>query len=299
MAIWIVAGAGPEQFNTLCKITEVWDKNSKKLVIALWSLIHRTKYAWWNMSEIVSKDFDARFVSFDWPKQEFDNKKVLAQIDEYIKNSNAEEIVLAWLSFWDIVVKQLIDKLSPETKVKIKWHISISWVSDFKNLAWMDAISNLKWLISNKIFWILVAKPLAWITWKIDRWSKLNHFASKNMVDPNTSEMKENPKKLNRHIKAASIWLNPWLVNRFQKMLENDYSFPDIEWKNKDIPTFAIYSSNDGTFKNPKENAQKVLQWREKTQLIEIKDWWHAALVEQPEKYDKEITNILNKIFVS
>jgi len=51
------------------------------------------------MPEIASKDFDAKFVSFDWPKKEYNNEQVLSQIEEYIKTSGAEEIVLAGLSF--------------------------------------------------------------------------------------------------------------------------------------------------------------------------------------------------------
>jgi len=293
----IIQWTWPQQFNTLCKITELWNKNSEKLVIALWSLIHRTKFAWWNMSEIISQDYNARFVSFDWPKKEFDEKKVLSQIEEYINNSNAEEIVLAWLSFWDIIANKLLKKLSPEIKSKIKWHISISWVTNFDELAWMDAIWNFKNIISTKVVSIL-AKTILWVVWKTDRWTKFNHFASKNMVDSNTEYMEQNPNKLQKHIKAASIWLNPWLVDRFQIMLKNDYN-QNPENQNTEIPTFAIYSSNDPTFKNPRQNAAKALKWRKNTKLIEIKDWGHAALVEQAEKYDKEIKNIFDKIFKS
>ncbi|MDD4151659.1 MAG: hypothetical protein PHR68_03525 [Candidatus Gracilibacteria bacterium] len=294
----IIPGAGPREFDTKCKITEVGNKDSKKVVLALGSLIHRGKSAWGNMPEIVSKDFDAKFVSFDWPKKEYNNEQVLSQIEEYIKNSGAEEIVLAGLSFGNVVTKQLIEKLSPEIKAKIKGNISISGVADFNNLAGMEAVGKLKKVVSNKVFGILVAKPLLGLAGKTDRGTigtkKLENFASKNMVDPNTGISKA---ILNKHIKAASLGLTPGLVDRFGKMLENDYSFPSTENIDNEIKTFSIYSSNDPTFNNPKENAQKVLQGKNNGKLIEIKDGGHAALVEQPKKYDKEIKKILFEIF--
>jgi len=50
------------------------------------------------------------------------------------------------------------------------------------------------------------------------------------------------------------------MVDRNKKMIENDYSFPSTENIDNKIKTFSIYSSNDPTFNNPKENAEKVLQ---------------------------------------
>lgn len=305
------------RFDESCHILESWPKDSKKLVLFFGSIFHRTKYPLWKIPSQITNDLNSRFVSVDWPKQEFDKDKVKNQITDYIKNSWAEEVVTIWLSFWHMVATDIISSLPKELKSKVKWHISICWVNSYEDL-------TLWYKLSVSVL-SRISKNLAWTIWLIDRYgsldipkspenariieslsntmlrrsvnnpvskkvlSKLKNFISWNMVFWK-SEIPDwiNPSQkreylLNRHMRNASMWLTPGLVDRFKQIRENYWnSSPKF-----DFPIISIFSDNDDMFSDPENNAKKITQKTVgSTELIGVNQWWHASILEIPQAWD-------------
>lgn len=279
-----------------CSIREIWPKDSKKVLLALWSLFHRTKYSWWNLSDIVAKEFQARFVSVDWPKQEYNSEKVINQLIDYIENCGWDEIIISWLSFWDIVCRDLIDKLPQHLKSKVKLHLSVCWVSSFEELALPPSLSMLQKVTSTKI-WNLFLKWVIGAVWKVDRkglvLNKWKWIMSKGMVAWSAKQSKH---KLARHQKVASLWITPWAVDRFSKILSEKNN-----WKKHDIPVYSLYSTDDPTFKNSQTNAESIVKnsSNNMSAVGKIINWWHAWLVEFPDQWDNVFRSILNQIWLT
>lgn len=295
-------------YNQYCHIIETWPKNSKRALLIFGSIFHRTQYPWWNIPSLTWKLYNSRFTTFDWPKQEFDKEKVRQQAIEYIENCWAEEIITVWLSFGHMVATDLISSLPDNLKNKIKWHISVCWVNSYENLNLWNKLSV---TVLSKI-----SKNLAWVLWSIDRnWFKiplilskrgfstrLKNMFSKNMVlksnlstllDWNTPTDKKDF-LLRRHMKAASLGLTPGVVDRFKAMKENYWN----DWTEYDFPIVSLYSTDDGMFSDPKDNAESIINktvgdW----QLIEVKDGWHASIVEKPDHWINPFFSALNKLW--
>lgn len=281
-----------------CKIREIKprDENdnpieTKKLVLHLGSFLHRTSFAAGDIPWITNS-FGASFVTVDWPKMEFDEEKVLMQIHDYIKENNDKEFIISWLSFWEIVARKLFARLWEEEKKQIKLYISTCWVSDREELLLPKNIELVK-KVNKKVLEIL-----AWIVGKVDRWliwNKFKWFASNNAVD-RSQEVIENvwQHRINRHSKVASVWLNPWLVDRFFLMLDQKIDNTQIS---DDIETVILYSDNDPTFVDPKENAKKLQQIHKNSRLQKLWNAWHGAFAEKPEMYNWVIEKLLKEKF--
>jgi len=275
--------------NQYCKIREIKPKNSNnepiesnKVFIHLGSFLHRTSFAAWDFSHIVNQAW-AKFVTIDWPKAEFDEKKVLAQLLDYIKNNKGKEFIISWLSFWEIIARNLFSKLSKEEKKQVKLYISICWVSERGQLNLPKNIDLVKKV--NK----RVLEILAWVVWKIDRGlfgKKMRRVASKNAVDRSPEVIKDVwEHKILRHVRAASVWINPWLIDRLFLILDQKSD----NTKNGDIESVILYSENDPTFISPEQNALQLKEIHTNSRLINLWKAGHAALVEKPEKYNSTL----------
>lgn len=284
--------------NEFCKVTEISPKDSNdkiiptnKIFIHLWSLIHRSKFALWDLPEIVNSNW-AKFVSFDWPKTEFNLEKVLWQIHDYIKQNKDSEFILCWLSFWEVISRELLNILTPDERKKVKLYISLNWVSDANNIVLPNMPEIVKKNINNKIF-----KILSWFAWKVDRWllwEKRKHFLSNNFIDKRQVIIDNVwEKRINNHRKAASIWVTPWLPDRFKLLLEQE----NLDIEIPDVKTAILYSEDDSTFVNSKNNAEKLQEVHTNSEIISIWEAWHAALVEQPEKYNPVIDNLIKQVW--
>ncbi|EKE27301.1 MAG: hypothetical protein ACD_3C00225G0004 [uncultured bacterium (gcode 4)] len=276
-----------------CKIRETKPKNtnnelfdSDKVFLYFGSFIHRTSFAAWDLSGIVNKLW-AKFVTVDWPKTEFEKEKVMDQLLEYIKNNKDKEFIIAGLSFWEIVARNLFERLNEEEKHQIKLYISICWVSEWGLLNLPKYIDLIK-RVNKKILEILT-----WTAWKIDRcslWNTSKRFISRKAVE-RSREIVDNVwmHRIERHIKAASLWINPWLADRLLYVLEQDAT----ECKNNEIETAILYSENDQTFDDPKQNALCLQKMHKKSILVNLWKAGHAALVERPEKYNEVLRKLL------
>lgn len=279
--------------NEYCKIREIKPKNSNnepletdKVFLHLGSFLHRTSFAAWDLSNMANEVW-AKFVTVDWPKTEFDEEKVLSQLLDYIKDNKGKEFIISGLSFWEIVARNLFDKLSEEEKKQIKLYISICWVSEKDELNLPKHIDLVK-KVNKKILEIL-----AWVVWKVDRWwlwQTAKSFASKNAVDRSPEVVKNIwNHKIERHVKAASVWINPWLIDRLFLMLDQKAG----KAKKSDIESVILYSENDPTFTSPKQNALQLQEIHTNSKLVSLWDAWHAALVEKPEKYNTVLWGLI------
>lgn len=277
-------GSDYSDLNKYCAIREYWKKDSKKVLIALWSLIHRTKFSFWDLPNIVIDKFWWKFVWIDYPKKEYNSDLVIKQIVQYIQDCWADEIVLCGLSFWEIVVNDILKVLPWELKSKIKLHISICWVWNRDDLTLPTSVDVTK-NISNKLM-----KCLTGSIWLIDR-SKiplLKNFLSKWMVDYSGSVSQW---KLERHKKVASLWLTPGIWDRLVRILNQKGV---IEKWYKNISTIALYSTNDSFFKDPKSAAEHVAE-TDSPQIFEIVNWWHAWLLEMPDIWNPALEKVLSQ----
>jgi hypothetical protein len=282
--------------NKYCKIREIKpkDENNKeietdKVFLHLGSFMHRTHFSTGDLSHIVNK-FWGKFVTFDWPKLEFNETKVIGQILDYIRKNKDKEFIVSWLSFWEIIARDLFEKLTEEEKKQIKLYISISWVSDRNELTMPKNVDLVK-----KIN-IKTLKILAWNIWKVDRWwlsKKLKHFVSNNAVDRRPEIVEKIwDFKINKHARSASLWMTPGLPERLllilnQKNLRNK--------KPSYIETAIIYSEDDPTYIDPKRNAIKIWNLYPNNVLFSLWEAWHAAFVEQPEKYNPIFESLIHE----
>ena len=282
--------------NTHCSVKEFLapNKESKKCLIALPWLMYRTHHSTWDLKDLVH-EHDASFVFFDYPKTEFNIDKVTTQIIDYIKNHPYDEIILMWLSFWEIVARQVIDRLPDDQKNKIKHHISSNWVSTANDLS----VKYKTMLTSCKIKSSLL-NSLVWVFWKVDR--KTNAFFTKSQVYNKIMKQKikntNNPDekhtielKQKRHQMSASLWFTPGYVDRARFILQEKNT------TQIDIPSSIIYSNNDEFYSEPKSGAENITKnITAENKIYEVDKWWHIALVELPEQYNPVIEKILEKV---
>lgn len=276
--------------NNYCAIREYWNLESQKAFLAFGSLVHRSKHAWWNVPSIVKDKFNWKFVWFDYPKKNYKKDEVIKQIVEYIEKSNCSVIILCWVSFGEIVISDILKELSPVALQKIKLHISICWVS------WMEDLTLPKHAKVVKYAWFQLLRTLVWTVGKLDRWKLLRYFISKWLVDQNSTQPKN---KLHNHKRAASLWINPWLWDRFLRLVSQTNA--DNE-SLKRLPWIALYSTNDPMFKNPKKSSENIVNNSKNdplSQTIEVQNWWHAALVEMPEVRDEKTIQALSTVWAN
>ncbi|MDD3302210.1 MAG: alpha/beta hydrolase [Candidatus Gracilibacteria bacterium] len=284
--------------NEFCKVTEISPKDSNdkiiptnKIFIHLGSLIHRSKFALGDLPEIVNSN-GAKFVSFDWPKTEFNLEKVLGQIHDYIKQNKDSEFILCGLSFGEVISRELLNILTPDERKKVKLYISLNGVSDANNIVLPNMPEIVKKNINNKIF-----KILSGFAGKVDRGllgEKRKHFLSNNFIDKRQVIIDNvGEKRINNHRKAASIGVTPGLPDRFKLLLEQE----NLDIEIPDVKTAILYSEDDSTFVNSKNNAEKLQEVHTNSEIISIGEAGHAALVEQPEKYNPVIDNLIKQVW--
>ena len=282
----------------VCKISEkkqdiLKNQESNKIFIYLWSIIHRTRFATGNLPDIVNS-FWATFTNVDWPKTKFNEEEVLQQIIDYIYKNNDKEFIICSLSFGEIIARKLFKKLDENKKKQIKLYISISWVSTMDEINISKKVSFLAKDTTTNNITISVLKKIYWCLWKIDRWAlwdKYRYFMSKGSVG---FKWKVDYKKIRRHLRCASIWINPWYVDRARLILKqmNVEKVP-----NAGIKTKILFSQDDTIYKDPESNAKKLKTIYSDSELINLWKAWHWALVEQPEKYDKVIKWLISDVW--
>lgn len=284
--------------NEYCKIIEKGGLETNRAFLALWSWVHRSYYSWWKLVDIINKEYNANFIQVDWPKLDFTPDKVINQLIDYIDNSWYDEIIIWWLSFWEVVSNALIEALEIQHREdllkRIKLQLSISWVSSMENTIWVK-LPFIKTKVWNKLY-----KLLTWCAGKIDRHNpikKLRWAIGKNWVDY-WADITPLKKKL--HAKRASLWLNPWLADRYAFM--QSY-IPYEKLKTSKVVLYWLPddkdTKTDGLINNLPENAEKDLNynsWNIK-EMHSVPYGWHAALVEHFSKWEPYFEKALSEVW--
>lgn len=278
------------------KQTKQWNT---KAILVFWDFLHIWFSSLWRNVPLIADKYWYDLIYFKYPKTYFSQDEINETVLKFLKkNKQYKKIGIMGISFWETVARNVIHYLSKykDIKKEIMFHISISWVSVWKNIkAPSPLILNNKFLMKillNRHF-IQFDKNIIYIAWKYDKYTKYSisrHFAGTNLKEINATE-----EELKKHLDNWSYWFNPWLVDRFIQM----YNINKINpyWLNN-IPFYALYWSNESwmIFKNWKENAQYMIDKLWTGKLISVPHWWHWWLVEYPNLWWDKIDIILKKI---
>jgi hypothetical protein len=278
------------------KLAPVWS-GAKATLVLPW-LMYRGAQSTGHLEEIVHNHWSA-FVFFDYPKAEFDIESFTNDVIEYIEKSQFKEIVLVGLSFWEIVIRHLFEKMPAEMKDKIKHNISINWVSTKKEICTQYQIALKACLLDNKTLKFLMdkfGKLNRGLNWRLTRRQVYNKVFKRKIDEAilswNDGVINELLTWQKNHRHSAALWFTPWYIDR-AKAIETENNIPKIN-----NPSTIIFSTNDEFYTDPDINAKCVAVTRKgPTTIKEVHNWWHIALVEHPEKYDPVLQETFDKIW--
>jgi len=280
-----------------CKIMEIKPKdannvpmNTNRAVMHFGSFLHRSLSSVGNYPKVVNGT-GSSYISVDWPKTEFDEEKVLTQLLEYFRTNKDKEFIFSGLSFGEIIARKLFARMTEEERKRVKLYVSICGVSEREQLTLPKSVDVVK-KVNKRVLDILAG--VVGVVGKIDRGLFGNgpkHAAAKNAVD-NSEEVINSVgvHKVLNLTRSASTGLNPGLIDRFVTILEQK---AETIKKNAEIRTAILYSKNDPTFTNPKENAMKLKEIHPNSSIISLGNAGHGALVERPGNYDPILKKLI------
>lgn len=270
-------------------------KWNKKLIISFWSILHRN-IDWYGDIPQISNQYWYDLIFINYPKNNFIQENINNIVIKFLNNNKQYKTIwLIGLSFGCVVGRNFLYFLESKKEYKkfynkIKFFINLSGVSIYKHVKIPNILDN------DIVIKTILQKPFSYITkttiaflWKIDKF--INFKVSKKFIDETTKERDKNV--LQKYLVNASLWLNFGLVERFKKM----YKTKEIKKLKNNINIYSFYWTNDNLYKNPRNTANYILKnlsnIKKEENLIRIIDWWHAGLVEYPNKWDKPIENII------
>ena len=285
--------------NLICEIQEKWPKESGKIFLSFWSFLHRGISARGDLSDIVSTNFQARFINIDYPNEGYNSKEITKQIEEYLTrwNHKIDEIILCWLSFWEIAGRDFLEHINENIKNKIIGRIALSGVFTKEQITTYDKNKKYKdYLISTMQKKIMKNLIKQWPN--LDKEMIIKGKLSRNLI--NTSEFKKRKEKpgyttrILRHQLAARKGLTPGLIDRLNRILQEENPS-----HSQNIPIISIYSTNDHMFVDPQKSAEKIknLSNNPKSRVHKLENAWHACLVEFPEKYNEDFSKIIEELW--
>lgn len=285
-----------EQDRERCRIIECGPE-SKQAFIMLGSLIHRGPLAFDAFtSRKIGEEYGATTTIVDWPKDEFDPEKVVQQLAEYIEQSPYDSIILAGLSFGEVVLRQVVDRLSPDALQKIKLHLSVCGVATAEDI---KIPGNTLLAKNTALIRTRIARSLAGLVGRFERNTVplpkfTKHLISQTQVAP--PEQCDPPLTAKRrvsHQQAASLGITPAFSDRLAYMLE-----AKVPENMHNFPTVAMYSTNDPLIE--KSGAEKILKTSSDqagSRLVEVENGWHCSVMEKPNIWEPALRSVLDGVW--
>lgn len=311
-----------KKYNNLWEFSNIYIKNPsnipkpKKAVFMFPGIGYDDPRAFGNLPNIVTDKAEASYIHFYHPQKNFVMDNVIDQFIEFIKeNPHIEEIVVCGISFWWVSSRKLLSssKLTEDLKKKIKWYLSINWMTTFDDL---KKESQKQLSIASKIpkplasLWQRIVKAYQKISpinpkikeneffeWREKSYTKVDE---KNYPWPNHIDFTpEQIKILIENMRVHRIYTNNWqlvsssFVDRAnilsdEKELESNLS----RIKNKRI----LMTKWDEYFDNPTEVAEKL--WKKiKGENVNLSQWKHFWIDLWPEEYNEALIKEFATIF--
>ncbi|MDR0649921.1 MAG: alpha/beta hydrolase [Candidatus Peribacteria bacterium] len=208
---------------------------------------------------------------------------------------HVHQIVLVGLSFGELAVRDLICALSETIKNKVVGHLSINGIFCSQDLK--PSYQIIVPLLSTRLAKVLLGiiehldknqRPFIWNAFQ------MRVYIPSHRKNDKSKTYQESLQKLQ---KAGMLGLTSGLSDRARQLLQATQ--PQMMGA---IPTIAIASTDDDTYKNPKtsstaiNSAQRIVDLftNVSSKVVILENAGHAALVENPEPYNGAIREALH-----